>query len=256
MWDPEVYLRFAAERGRPFHELVARVGASAPRRVVDLGCGPGNLTETLARRWPDAVVEGLDSSAEMIAEARAKTTGVTYEVGDVRDFVPGEDVDVIVSNALLQWVPGHEALLARWVAPGRWIAVQVPGNYDEPAHVMLRELCASRKWRDRLGELSEKVREVPSAKEYAKLLREAGCDHVDTWETTYIHQLPVVRGMRHPVLEWLSGTGMRPMRRALDDTAWEEFRDDYESALLPAYQGENVVDFAFRRVFAVARRKA
>jgi len=256
MWDPEVYLRFAAERGRPFHELVARIGASEPRRVVDLGCGPGNLTETLARRWPGAVIEGLDRSPEMIADARAKTTGVEYEVGDVRDFEPGDDVDVIVSNALLQWVPGHEELLARWVGPGRWIAMQVPGNDDEPAHVMLRELCGSQRWRHRLGELSEKVRQVPSAQEYARLFSAAGCDHVDTWETKYIHQLPVVDGKRHPVLEWLSGTGMRPMRQALDDADWEEFRDDYEVALRPAYQGKKVVGFAFRRVFAVAHRKA
>src|SRR5688500_689691 len=108
MWDPEVYLRFASERGRPFHELVARVGAEEPRRVVDLGCGPGNLTEALTRRWPRALVEGIDWSREMIAEAQAKTAGVEYHVGDVREYLPGDDVDVIVSNALLQWVPDHE----------------------------------------------------------------------------------------------------------------------------------------------------
>jgi trans-aconitate 2-methyltransferase len=256
MWDPEVYLRFAAERGRPFHELVARIGASEPRRVVDLGCGPGNLTETLARWWPGATVEGLDSSPEMIAEARAKTTGVEYEVGDVRDYEPGDDVDVIVSNALLQWVPEQERLLAKWVGPGRWIALQVPGNYDEPAHVMLRELCASPKWSGRLGNLSEQVRRVPTAKDYARLFRAAGCDHVDAWETTYIHPLPVVEGARHPVLEWLSGTGMRPVRQALRDTEWEEFCDDYEVELRRGYQGKVFVDYAFRRVFAVTHREA
>ena len=256
MWDPEVYLRFSAERGRPFHELVARIGAEEPRRVVDLGCGPGNLTETLTRRWPRAVVEGIDWSREMIAEARAKTTGVEFAVGDVRDYEPGDDVDVIVSNAVLQWVPDHEYLLQRWVRPGRWIAMQVPGNYDEPAHVMLRELCASQRWSYRLGALKDTVRQVGSAGEYASLFLEAECDHVDAWETKYFHLLPVVAGARHPVLEWLSGTGMRPVRQALDDAEWEAFCDDYEVALRRVYQGKNVVGFAFRRVFAVAYRKA
>jgi trans-aconitate 2-methyltransferase len=223
--------------------------------VVDLGCGPGNLTETLADRWPTAAIEGLDSSSEMINDARAKTKGVEYEVGDVRDFEPGDDVDVIVSNALLQWIPGHEDMLAHWVKPGRWIAIQVPANYDEPAHAILRELCASPKWTDRLGDLSEKVRRVPSAKEYARLFRAAGCDHVDTWETRYIHQLPVVAGAPHPVVEWLSGTGMRPIRQALPDAEWEEFRADYEAALLPSYPLEGVVDFAFLRVFAVTQMR-
>jgi trans-aconitate 2-methyltransferase len=256
MWDPAVYLKFAQERGRPFHEMVARIGATRPRTVVDLGCGPGNLTQTLTRKWPGAAVLGVDSSPEMIAEARAKTAGVSYVVADVRDYEPSEDVDVIVSNALFQWVPGHEELLLRWATPGRWIAVQVPANHYEPAHTILRDLCASPKWTDRLGSLSERVRDVPSAIGYARLLRDAGCE-ADTWETKYIHQLPVVAGERHPVLVWLSGTGMRPVRKALPEPRWEEFCDEYEARLLEWYPPhKGVVDFAFLRVFAVAHRPA
>ncbi|HEX6683356.1 MAG TPA: methyltransferase domain-containing protein, partial [Candidatus Limnocylindrales bacterium] len=172
---------------------------------------------TLVERWPGATVHGFDSSAEMIEEARAKTTGASYAIGDIREFEPGDDVDVIVTNAVLQWVPGHEELLARWVEPGRWIAMQVPANYDEPAHVILNEQIASPAWRERLAGLNARVRPVGGAIDYARLFREAGCDHVDTWETKYIHQLPVVEGGRHPVLEWLSGTGMRPVRDALSD---------------------------------------
>src|SRR5262245_18264947 len=128
MWSPEVYLRFADERGRPFHELVARIGADAPASVLDMGCGPGNLTQTLTQRWPNALVHGVDSAPEMIDEARAKTSGITYEVADAMRYEVPADVDVIVSNAMLQWVPGHEAVLRRWVRPGRWIAMQVPAN--------------------------------------------------------------------------------------------------------------------------------
>src|SRR5688500_18218232 len=112
MWDPGQYLAFADHRSRPFHELVARVGATSPRRVVDLGCGPGNLTESLAARWPSAVVEALDSSPEMVAEARAR--GVDARVGDVASWEPAPDTDVVVTNAVLQWVPGHEDLLRGW----------------------------------------------------------------------------------------------------------------------------------------------
>ncbi|MSZ77590.1 MAG: methyltransferase domain-containing protein, partial [Actinobacteria bacterium] len=137
-WDPERYLTYADERGRPFVELLARVGADDPRRVVDLGCGPGNLTALLARRWPGASVTGLDSSPEMIEAARRDEPQVDFEVVDLRDWVGDAavaPVDVLVSNATLQWVPGHLDLLPALVArvrPGGWLAFQVPGNFGEP----------------------------------------------------------------------------------------------------------------------------
>lgn len=249
MWDPKLYLRFADERGRPFRELVARVGAASPRAVVDLGCGPGNLTQTLVERWPKARVTGIDSSPEMIEEARAKTQGVAYEVGDVRDYVPAEDVDVIVTNAALQWVPGHDELLTRWVADGRWIAMQVPANSDEPGHVLLRELVDQfgldqADWRSTVGD----------AVHYARLLRASGCD-VDAWETNYIHQLPVTQGAPHPVATWLGGTALRPVRAALSDADFQAFSAQFEAGLWTRYPPDNgVVDFPFPRVFAVAHR--
>src|SRR5262245_27967011 len=134
-WDPDRYLTYADERGRPFVDLVTRVGAEHPERVVDLGCGPGNLTALLAERWPEAEVVGLDSSPEMVEAARATAPAVRFEVADLRDWVAdrdGEPVDVVVSNATLQWVPGHLDLLpglVRRVAPGGWLAFQVPGNF-------------------------------------------------------------------------------------------------------------------------------
>ncbi|MEV4410738.1 trans-aconitate 2-methyltransferase [Catellatospora sp. NPDC049609] len=259
MWNPDTYLRFADERGRPFHDLLDRVHAQRPRQVVDLGCGPGNLTASLAGRWPEAEVRGIDSSAEMIERAVADQGAagpVRYAVGDVRDWRPGPQTDVIVTNAVLQWVPGQEELVATWArelpADG-WLGLQVPGNHDAPAHRALRELCLSPRWAQRLGAVGEQVRGVPEPAEYARLLRDAGCA-ADVWETTYLHQLPVTEG-RHPVLTWLSGTALRPVRALLAETDWDAFRDELEPRLAedyPAHRG--VVDFPFRRVFAVGHR--
>jgi len=260
MWDPAVYRRYGDERSRPFVELVARIGAESPRTVVDLGCGPGHLTATLAERWPGAVVRGLDSSPEMIAEARAAGRRVEYAVGDVREWTPDPDVDVVVTNATLQWVPGHEELLTRWAAAlpaGAWLALQVPGNTHAPSHLALREVAASPAWRDRLtggtGEAGGTgPRDVPDATGYAGLLADAGCA-VDAWETTYVHVLPA-DGAVHPVLSWMEGTALRPVRAALTDGEWDAFRaalDDRLAGVYPVRGG--LVHFPFRRVFAVAR---
>ena len=258
-WDPAVYLRFGDERGRPFADLLARVGARRPRAVVDLGCGPGTLTATLAERWPEARVTGLDTAPEMVAKARASGVPARFEVADVRDWRPEPDVDVAVCNAVLQWVPDHTALLARWAAalpPGAWLAVQVPGNYDAPSHRALRALAADPAWG---GELAAATgpRQVPGPDTYARLLISAGCA-VDVWETTYVHLLPAPSGepTEHPVLRWMEGTALRPVRAALGDgPRWSAFRRALGDRLAEAYPvtGEGPVYFPFRRVFAVAR---
>ncbi|BCB88970.1 trans-aconitate 2-methyltransferase [Phytohabitans suffuscus] len=251
MWDPATYLRFGDERSRPFFDLLARVGAERPRAVVDLGCGPGNLTAVLAARWPGARVLGVDSSAEMIGEARAESYPVDFSVGDLREWTPGGDHDVVVSNAALQWVPGHERLLARWVAAlpaGAWLAVQVPGNFDAPSHLALRELSVA----TGLGDLTRDAPVLDPAG-YADLLADAGCA-VDAWETTYLHRLPVPPGADHPVLTWMEGTALRPVKAALDAPAWEVFRDTLGKRLAEVYPVRGtVVSFPFRRIFFVAR---
>jgi trans-aconitate 2-methyltransferase len=252
MWDPTKYLAFADHRSRPFFDLLARVPADAPRRVADLGCGPGNLTETLAARWSGAVVEAMDSSPEMVDAARAR--GIAAEVGDVRDWRPRADTDVVVSNAVLQWVPGHKELLERWVeqlAPGAWLAFQVPGNFDAPSHVRVREVAAEPGWRDRLAPVV--LREDDAVLDpdgYAGLLADAGCA-VDAWETTYLQRLTG----EDPVLEWVTGTALRPIRSALDEQSWAEFRADLAPRLRTDYprRDDGTTWFPFRRVFVVAR---
>lgn len=252
MWDPAAYLTYGDLRGRPFHELLARVPAERPRRVVDAGCGPGNLTVTLARRWPSARIDALDSSPEMVEAARAE--GIEAEVADLRDWVPKPDTDVLISNATLQWIPGHADLLLRWVGElpsGAWLAMQVPGNFDAPSHVLIRRLVASEQWRARLATVSLRGAEaVDDPQGYADLLADAGCT-VDAWATTYLQRLEG----DDAVLEWVAGTALRPIRAALDDEDWEEFRGQLAELLAEAYpqRADGTTWFPFRRVFAVAR---
>ncbi|MEU8184189.1 trans-aconitate 2-methyltransferase [Micromonospora sp. NPDC049047] len=255
MWDPTSYLRYGDERSRPFHDLVARIAAHRPRTVVDLGCGPGQLTATLAERWPTSRVRGLDSSPEMIDRATALGAPVDFAVADLRDWRPTGDEDVVVSNAALQWVPGHQELLRRWAAElpaGGWLAMQVPGNFTAASHRALRQVADGPAWRAEIAPLL-RADPVDDPADYAALLTAAGCA-VDAWETTYVHLLPARPAAEHPVLTWMEGTALRPVRAALDAAGWSAFRAELGVRLAAAYpvrQGQ--VYFPFRRVFVVAR---
>lgn len=248
-WDPERYLDFDEHRSRPFHELLARVGATRPRRVVDLGCGPGHLTGLLAARWPDATVSALDSSGEMVAAARAR--GIAARQADVRDWTPEPDTDVVVTNAVLQWVPGHTQLLPRWLAAlpsGSWFALQVPGNFEAPSHALIRALAGEDRWDERLVLRGAEAAPEPAA--YADLLAATGAA-VDAWETTYLQRLTGP----DPVLRWLGSTALRPVRDALDADSYAEFLAELAPRLRAAYPArpDGTTWFPFRRIFAVAR---
>ncbi|HEY3528176.1 MAG TPA: trans-aconitate 2-methyltransferase [Nocardioides sp.] len=250
-WDPDRYLTYADERGRPFVELIARIAAAEPSTVVDLGCGPGNLTTLLRERWPGADVRGVDSSPEMIAKAESADPSITFEVADLRTWVAGaEPVDVLVSNATLQWVPGHLDLLPDLVSrvrSGGWFAFQVPGNFDEPSHTIRRDLAAEEPYAAHTQGVA-----VPSSHDpavYLEALAELGCT-VDAWETTYLH---VLTGP-DPVFTWVSGTGARPTLQALPDDLRPAFEEEFKRRLRAAYpERHGRVVLAFRRIFVVAR---
>jgi len=253
VWDPTQYGRYADERSRPFFELTGRIRATAPDTVVDLGCGPGDLTATLAERWPTARVTGVDNSPEMIARARRLAGDrLAFVQADAATWTPDTPPDVIVSNALFQWVPGHRDTLTRLAAAlpsGGLLAFQVPGNFDAPSHVLLRELCRTPRWRDRLDDA---VRDAPVDEPtgYLDLLTRAGCA-VDAWETTYLHLLPG----EDAVLEWVKGTALRPVLTRLTDPADRDaFIAEYRAALREAYPPRPYgTVFPFRRIFAVAQ---
>jgi trans-aconitate 2-methyltransferase len=249
-WDPDRYLAFGDERGRPFVELLSRVDADTPQRVVDLGCGAGNLTVLLAHRWPQAQVAGIDSSPEMIAAAPAGE-GVDFSVGDISTWSTGHPVDVLLSNAALQWVPDHLDLLPRLVgalAPRGWLTFQVPGNFDQPSHTIRRELAAEAPYAEHTGDVA--VPDAHGAERYLHALRGLGCE-VDAWETTYLH---VLHG-EDPVFTWVSGTGARPTLQSLPDDLRPRFEEEFRRRLREAYpERDGAVVLPFRRVFVVARR--
>jgi len=252
MWDPDVYLSFADHRARPFYDLLSRVGTRQPRRVVDLGCGPGNLTLELARRWSNAVIEAVDSSPEMVAAARER--GVDATVADLRTWTPQPDTDVVLSNAALHWVPERDELMVRWadqLTGGAWIAVQMPGNFETPSHTAVRAVAHREPYAKTLRNNQFWVGNVVDAPaHYAQLLLDAGCT-VDAWETTYIHQLTG----EHPVLDWISGTALLPVSERLNEQEYQQFREELIPLLAEAYptRPDGTTFFPFRRVFVVAQ---
>jgi trans-aconitate 2-methyltransferase len=259
-WNPQQYLAFEDQRLRPALDLLARIAAGAPRVAVDLGCGAGNVTRILAQRWPSSRVVGVDNSAPMLAKARAAAGDlpqVAFEAGDLATWAPAAPVDLIYSNAALHWLPDHATLfprVARMVAPGGTLAVQMPRNFDAPSHVAVAEVARSARWRDRLATL---VRDAPVAapEQYLRWLAPHSAS-ADVWETTYLQRLEPREDGEHPVVAFVSGTWLVPYFARLDDEhgARAAFLDDYRERIARAYprEADGSTLFPFRRLFIVA----
>jgi trans-aconitate 2-methyltransferase len=251
-WDPKTYMAFGEERTRPARELLARVDVVNPRHVVDLGCGPGNSTALLAARWPDAELEGVDNSREMLAEAKASSFRATWTEADVANWNPPGTYDVIFSNATLQWVADHARLLPAIVnhlAKDGAFAFQVPRNFNEPCHTLIHEVAKEPRWRTKL----EGVRDwwnVLEPEAYFDIL-EPHARAVDIWETRYVQ---VLEG-EDAVFRWMSGTGLRPYANALEAAEREGFLAEYRARVGHAYprRASGVTLYPFQRLFCVLR---
>ncbi|CAL9293975.1 trans-aconitate 2-methyltransferase [Streptomyces sp. NPDC052644] len=269
IWDPQQYLRHSGHRARPFYDLLARIPElpaakeGRPARIADIGCGPGNVTALLADRWPDAHITGFDLSREMLDQAERDHAGPTpgggrleFRRADAAAWVPDEPYDLIVSNAALQWVPGHAESFARWldgIVPGGTLAFQVPANFTSPSHALLAELCESPRWRDRLGDHGRRYVHILEPTRYLERLADLGCA-ADVWETVYAQLL---QG-EDPILDWTKGTALRPVLTELgeDAEAVAEFLSQYRDLLRKAYPpGPHGTVYPYRRVFAVARKE-
>lgn len=254
-WDAKQYLQFGEERTQACRDLVTRIALSAPAKVIDLGCGPGNSTDVLAARWPQADLTGLDSSATMIDAARRTAPNRRWIAGDIAGWsAAGNPFDLVFSNAALQWVPDHARLyphLLAQVAPGGALAVQVPCNIDAPAHRLARELAASAEWSSLFPPAGVREWHVHEAPFYYDLLapRAAG---VDMWETEYQYVLPGAEA----VVEWYKGTGLRPFLEALPEADRDRFLATYLERLRPFCppRADGRTLFPFRRLFVVAYR--
>ncbi|WP_328926081.1 trans-aconitate 2-methyltransferase [Streptomyces sp. NBC_00190] len=265
-WDPHQYLRHAGHRTRPFLDLLTRIPElpTRPARIADLGCGPGNVTALIAGRWPEARITGFDLSPQMLHRAAEEYGGPTdgggsldFRHADLVGWLPEEPYDLIVSNAALQWVPGHPGSFGAWInglRPGGTFAFQVPGNFSAPSHAILAELCDAPRWRSRLAGHGTRYIHLLEPAEYLARFTELGCA-ADVWETTY-HQL--LQGP-DPVLDWVKGTALRPVLTALGDDrdAVNAFLAEYRDRLREAYpSGPRGTVFPFRRIFAIARKEA
>jgi len=255
-WDPAQYARFERERAQPFRDLVARIPAGVVRRAADLGCGTGELTRTLLDRWPDAELIGVDSSEAMLAGAQssAPSPRLRFANADLRSWAPAEKLDRIVSNAVLQWVDGHAALLARLVgflAPGGALAVQMPHNDESPTHEILRALWQEARFATQLGDAPPE-RRVGDASWYGERLLELRCE-VDVWETVYLHRMQNAEA----IVEWVKGTALRPVLSRLDADAAAIFLAAYADRVADAYpSGPHGTWFPFRRLFFVGRLRS
>jgi trans-aconitate 2-methyltransferase len=253
-WDPGTYLRFSDLRLRPAIELLARVDLNGPRQVVDLGCGTGTSTRLLRARWPEASITGVDSSAEMLAEARAAEGVTEWVLGDLATWSPSQPVDLIFANASLQWVGDHEALMPRLfsaLAPGGVLAVQMPANHGEPAHTLIRKVADSGPWQ-RAFDGFDPWHPPLEPGQMHRLLAPLGAT-LDQWDTVY---LQVMEGPE-AILDWVRGTALRPFLARLPDAGEAEaFERTYLEALEKAYPefwgGHSLIPF--RRRFLVGKR--
>lgn len=252
MWDPKQYQRFSNERSRPFFDLLSQIKLENPQMIVDLGCGDGNLTKTLLDHWPQSEVLGLDSSPEMIKEAKKHSIDehLSFKLADLTQWGSDYLFDLIISNAVFQWIADHKILFTRLISflkPKSIFAFQIPGNFDQSTHTILGELCIDDRWKTKLG---QRQNHILSTIEYIEFFESLNFK-VNAWETTYFH---ILSG-ENAVFEWVKGTALRPILAALTTEEQEIFSTEYKKLLNKAYP---VKDYGtilpFKRIFVVAER--
>lgn len=247
-WNPALYMQYAAERNRPAADLLAHIHQDNVSAVVDLGCGPGNSTALLRQRWPNASVTGVDNSPAMLAEAGKTLPDCHFIEADIQRYSPGNPVDVLYANASLQWINDHYSLFPHLVSLLRLngvLAVQMPDNWQEPTHVLMREVAYEQGYPDSGREA------LPGVHAYYDILAETGCQ-VDIWRTTYYHEM----SSHQAIVDWVSATGLRPYLQELSESEQKNFLKRYLELLKQQYplQENGQILLAYPRLFIIARR--
>jgi trans-aconitate 2-methyltransferase len=253
-WNADQYLKFEDERTRPARDLLAQILLQQPRGVVDIGCGPGNSTALLVDRWPQASITGVDTSADMLRQARERLPGHTFVEANIAHWAPPAGTDVVFANAVFQWVPEHLKHLKRLVgslSPGGVLAVQMPDNLDEPVHVLMREVAYLQPWRKQLAKAAELRDALPKPGVYYDALKPY-CSRLEIWHTIYNHVLDDAAA----IVEWVKGSGLRPFLDPLEPPQRKVFLADYTARIAASYlpQADGKVLLRFPRLFIVATR--
>jgi trans-aconitate 2-methyltransferase len=253
-WSAEQYLKFEDERTRPARDLLAQVWLDDPRRVVDIGCGPGNSTELLVKRWPQAKVTGVDNSADMLRQARERLPGHNFIEANIAHWVAPVGTEVVFANAVFQWVPNHLKHMQRLLgalAPGGVLAVQMPDNLDELSHILMREVAFQEPWREQLSTAAELRDTLPKPGVYYDALRPL-CSRLEIWHTVYNHALDSAAA----IVEWVKGTGLRPFVDPLALPERKAYLAAYTARIAAAYppQADGKVLLRFPRIFIVASK--
>ena len=253
-WSARQYLKFEDDRTRPSRDLLAQVPFQEAHRVVDLGCGPGNSTELLFERFPQAEVIGLDSSPDMLRQARGRLPQCEFMQADLATWSPDEPVDLLFGNAVFQWVPEHTGVLSRLLQAlptGGALAVQMPDNTDQPALSLMREVARTGPFAGHFGLANAARNDLPRPEEYYDLLRPL-CSHLDVWHTIYNHVLAGPEA----IVEWFKGSALRPFINALDEDTRARFLATYTAQIADAYPArfDGQVLLRFPRLFILAVR--
>ena len=254
-WSAQQYAAFEGERTRAVRDLLGALPPLSVRSAVDLGCGPGNSTEALAARYPQAALRGLDSSEDMLRAARRRLPNIPFELGDVAGWQPTGRFDVILANAVLHWLPHHEALLPHLIQQlndGGALAVQMPDNLQTPAHTLMRDTALQGPWKAKLAGAAATRNPLADAEWYYAMLK-AHATQVAVWRTTYFH--PLARGPQ-AIVEWFKGSGLRPYLQPLDEAERAAYLTRYAAAVASAYPTlpDGSVLLPFPRLFMVALR--